>query len=320
MNLANRWSALLRREVQEYRRLMIYAPVIVGGVLVVAILISLLWNGAFSINSGAINVGKLVKLSEVSVEELEGINKLQAFHQGWTLGIYALFHVICAVVSYNFALGCLFDERRDRSTLFWRSLPVRDWETVLSKVAVICLVIPGIILAVLFATQLIIWLIMGVLAWRHGLDATSLVFAGANMPRIMAWQFLSQLLSGLWVLPVFAWCLLCSAYSKQRPILLAVFIPLLITLSVLLIRLGDIMKTLVGQEFSITKLLQVYFTRAGDMFIPFDAIMNAKRGLLSFSALTDRATSGSMWIGLAMAAALIGAAMWVRRYREDAAT
>src|SRR3546814_20822192 len=42
--------------------------------------------------------------------------------------------VVLGFVVFFYCLGALYDDRRDRSILFWKSLPVSDASTVLSKV------------------------------------------------------------------------------------------------------------------------------------------------------------------------------------------
>jgi ABC-2 type transport system permease protein len=317
MSTFNRWTALIKREVIEHRRMVVYAPIVVAIVICLGLVASIIFNGVMTINGQSVNNIKLLggKLVDAKIDGLD----IAKFHSGLFLGFYTIFHAVCALTCYYFALSSLFDERKDRSTLWWRSLPVRDWETVSAKVAMIVLVIPAFALAALFVTQLVIWLIMGLIAWRHGFDPWTLVFAGANMPRIMIWEVASQLLSSLWVLPVFAWCLLCSAFSKQRPILYAVFIPALGAFLLLMINLTKIITIWTDPHLSVTRLLTLYFKRAVDAFVPLGAVMEKKPELLSFGRMGEIATSQSFIVGLVVAAAFIGSAMWVRRYREDTA-
>ncbi len=317
MSTFNRWTALIKREVIEHRRMVVYAPIVVAVVICLGLIASLVFNGAMTINGHSVNNIKLLggKLLNSEIDGLDVAN----FHRGLFLGIFTIFHAVCAIASYYFALSCLFDERKDRSTLWWRSLPVRDWETVAAKVLMIVFVIPVFALAALFVTQLVIWLLMAMVAWRHGLDAWALVFAGANMPRIMIWEIASQLLSSLWVLPVFAWCLLCSAFSKQRPILFAVFIPALGALLLLMINLTKIITIWTDPQFSATRLLATYFSRAADAFVPFGTVFKKESELMSFERMGEIASSQPFFVGLIVAAVFIGGAMWVRRYREDTA-
>ena len=57
-----------------------------------------------------------------------------------------------------YCLDALYGERRDRSILFWKSLPVSDLTTVLSKASIPIVVLPLLTFAVTVATQLIMLL------------------------------------------------------------------------------------------------------------------------------------------------------------------
>src|SRR5712675_3421889 len=59
------------------------------------------------------------------------------------------------IVGVFYCLDALHGERRDRSILFWKSLPVSDFTTVLSKVSIPLLVIPLLSFAITLVTHFI---------------------------------------------------------------------------------------------------------------------------------------------------------------------
>src|SRR5882762_3783613 len=63
------------------------------------------------------------------------------------------------LVSVFYCLDALHGERRDRSIMFWKSLPVSDLTTVLAKASIPLVVLPLLVFAIIVATQLIMLLV-----------------------------------------------------------------------------------------------------------------------------------------------------------------
>lgn len=137
--------------------------------------------------------------------------------------------LVMFVVAIFYALTCLYNERQDQSVLFWRSLPIADWLTVLSKVLVALLLVP---LVVIICQTLVVVLFFG---------ADSGSYLGnhymASMP-LLAKKVLWSLL------PVVAWCVLCSSIANKNPFLLAFITPIIFVLIDKLFLQGVISQTL----------------------------------------------------------------------------
>ena len=129
----------------------------------------------------------------------------------------ALIMGIALVVGIFYSLDTLYGERRDRSILFWKSMPVSDLTTVLSKLAIPLVVIPVLSFAIALVTQFIMLL----------LASTVLLGSGANIAALWTQQsFLRFSLElfyhmltvhGLWYAPLYAWLLLVSATAPRAP-------------------------------------------------------------------------------------------------------
>src|SRR6266478_6442377 len=65
---------------------------------------------------------------------------------------------IAFIVGVFYCLDALHGERRDRSILFWKSLPVSDLTTVLSKATIPLVVLPAISFAIVVCVQVIMLL------------------------------------------------------------------------------------------------------------------------------------------------------------------
>src|SRR3954454_7810512 len=78
------------------------------------------------------------------------------------------------LVAIFYCLDALYGERRDRSVLFWKSMPVSDWTAVLSKMAVPLVILPVVTFAITIATQLIVLLMSSAFLSMNGQSAAAL--------------------------------------------------------------------------------------------------------------------------------------------------
>jgi ABC-2 type transport system permease protein len=122
------------------------------------------------------------------------------------------------VVGAFYALDALHGERRDRSILFWKSLPVSDRTAVLSKAAIPLLVLPLFAFAVALATQLVMLAWNGVVLALHGVSPTTL-WGPVPLFRMTAVMAYGLAAHALWYAPLYAWFLLVSAWARRLPIL-----------------------------------------------------------------------------------------------------
>jgi ABC-2 type transport system permease protein len=210
---------------------------------------------------------------------------------------------ITSVVGVFYCLDALHGERRDRSILFWKSLPVSDLTTVLSKASIPFLVLPMISFAVTVTLQLIMMLWSSVVLLPSGLSATTWTRFGLFREGLMLLYHLLAFHS-LWWAPFWGWLLLVSAWSRRAPFLWAVLPPLTI----------GIVEKIAFNTMSFTALVQ-------HRFLGGPKGMEARGSGMSMASLTP-ATPGEflaspgLWLGLAFAAACLAAAVRLRRNRE----
>jgi ABC-2 type transport system permease protein len=183
------WSVW--REVWEYRSLYL-VPMIAGGLILVGYLL------------GAIKGSQ--PLAEDAV-------LTQPFSLAASVIMGTSF-----IVAITYCIGALNNERRDRSILFWKSLPVSDLTTVLSKASIPLLVQPPITFAAVIVTQLIMFLIGSGVLLLSGADVTALwhrlpVF---QMPMVLLYGLM---VTALWYAPFYAWLLLVSCWARRAPLL-----------------------------------------------------------------------------------------------------
>ena len=267
------WS--MRRELWEYRSIYI-APLAVAAVFLLGFLIALTVSPAH-------RHGPLDMPYELAAGLIMGTASI--------LGIF-------------YSLDALYGERRDRSILFWKSLPVSDLTTVLSKFAIPLIILPLLSFAIAVVTQFVMLLLSSAVLLGSGLSVGTL---GARMSFFhMSLMLLYHILTvhGLWYAPIYGWLLLVSAWAPRAPFMWA-FLPPFVIWGVEKIAfrtshfLGMLQYRLTGPEPSTTT------ARSGNLMEMISALTPAQ----FFS------TPG-LWVGLAVAAIFLAAAVRLRRYRE----
>jgi ABC-2 type transport system permease protein len=206
-------------------------------------------------------------------------------------------------VGFFYCLDALYGERRDRSILFWKSLPVSDRTTVLSKATVPLVVLPLIAYALSIVTQLILLMLSNMVLLAHGMNPAVL------WAEVRFFQGLLIMLYGLtvhvlWFAPIYAWLLLVSAWARRTPVLWAV-LPLLAVSAVERIAFGT------------THFMHMLQYRVvGAMAEAFAVHAKGDIDRLSQLDLAKFLSAPGLWVGLLFAAAFIAAAVRLRRNRE----
>jgi ABC-2 type transport system permease protein len=211
------------------------------------------------------------------------------------------------IVAIFYCLDALHGERRDRSILFWKSLPVSDRTTALSKAFVPLVILPLLTFVIVQVTQLIMLLISTLALAPSGLASTTF----ANLPIFRLWGILFYFLiiDALWLAPVYGWLLLVGGYARRATFLWAV-LPWL--------GVCAIEKIVIGTSY-LAEMLNRRIT--GSYHQAFVVVQYPKNVHVP---VVDRLTqldplkflsSPGLWIGLVIAAAFIIAAIQLRRYR-----
>ena len=230
-----RFGWLLRREFWEHRNGLLIAPLVTGLIsllltaitLVAAIGLGRKANGNIQINGEQVSINGLdlatltQQMDPSDQQQLaEMVNFSLLLGSFWPL-------LVMAMVVFFYCLGALYDDRRDRSILFWKSLPVSDLSTVLSKLVTALLVAPLLAIAASALTMVgYLLLMMGAVAWLGG-DAIALVWQPASLFTLLATHLAWLPTYIFWALPCVGWLLLCSAFARRVPFLWAVVPPLL---------------------------------------------------------------------------------------------
>ena len=132
------------------------------------------------------------------------------------------FHWLFVAIAFFALIACLHDERKDQSVLWWKSMPVSDTATVLSKWAFVAITVVAVWLAQLFS------LLVSMAFVEDGMGGR--VWAASGIFSYPFRMLFGYLLYSLWVLPVAAWIMLVSVAAPKVPLLWAVGIPWVLVL------------------------------------------------------------------------------------------
>jgi len=132
------------------------------------------------------------------------------------------------IVGIFYSLDALYGERRDRSILFWKSLPVSDLTTVLSKLAIPIVILPLLSFAITVATQFIMLLLSSTILAGSGVNIATLWKEASFFQVSFALLYHLLTVHGLWYVPIYGWLLLVSAWAPRAPFIWAFLPPFVI--------------------------------------------------------------------------------------------
>ena len=334
----HKFKLLLKREFWEHKGGFFWAPIWAGGISLVLTLMALVVaevagrravaSGKMQID-GDININGLdlsALTSQMDAGDLQklagGIDISAVMSSAWPM-------VVLAFVVFFYCLGSLYDERKDRSVLFWKSLPVSDRDTVLSKAASALLVAPLIAVGVAIACMFGFLLLLSTFVLLHNGNPMTLVWGPGN-PLQLAGSMLATIpVYALWALPTVGWLLLCSAWSKSKPFLWAIMLPVF---SGIFISWFDIMnlfdlesgwfwKNIVargllsavpGTWFDVAHINNAHIT-SSEAARQIESVHQ----LLSLKTTYSVLLTPQLWIGAVVGAAMIYGAIRLRRWRDD---
>jgi ABC-2 type transport system permease protein len=293
------WS--LRRELWENRSIYI-APVAVAAIVLFSALMSLM-----RLPEGAVPFDRLTEI---------GPNYLRMAGLSLYGVIAAILAITAGIVGWFYCLDALSGERRDRSILFWRSLPVSDVTTVLSKVLVGMAIVPLVALLVSVALFLILLLISSIVLMANDVSGALVLTNSALGEAFLAHVYVATA-AILWASPIYAWAIFVSSWARRATFLWALLPPAAIALAE-----GIIFGTrhfMMMIEARLSGGLRFAFVDTAESFdgnhVKFDS-EKLPDSLLSIMDPVRFLSQPGLWIGLCIAAALIAAAIWMRRYRE----
>lgn len=303
-------TTTIKKEVWEYKKIFLWLPTLIAGFMILTPLMSFLLIDS---SSTQFFLGDKQDISwEGFWQQLADTQNPAMFSQlfyGFSSALFAPFFIVATLVQVYYFIACLFDERRDLSILFWRSLPVSDAMSIGVKLLVGALVLPLFFLIAATLT-LLLFLIAGaimcsVIALSYDISLWGL-WASSNIITHMSSYWLSLIPYTLWLLPVYAWLMLVSMFSSKAPVLWAI-LPIV---GLLLIEAFIVKYFHLEGRFFLNSLMN-YFA------LP-DVMMNTHENRIdSLSMMTLNALSQKISLaGIALSGVFIYLTYWLRTNRS----
>jgi len=364
----NKYKTLVKREFWEHRGAFLYMPVVLAGLLVIAMIVGLylidranvdisLTNNDSSfvidfdkdeikdansdlieqqveerveqqieqviestledaVNPGEPNVKKLeerhifIQFDEgdvVVLNDQDQQQRLDGFfeknREGLDAGLYGIhyaFLITSWLVVLVYLLNTLYNDRRDRSILFWKSMPFSETQSVGVKLLVGIIAVPLLATLASWVVQLVYSVLAMLVASKMDLDPWQVIAPNLHIASAFVRQLGLVVYLAVWALPVCAWLMVASAYAKRSPFLVATVPVVLVFLGEWLLFRTSHIAAWIGSHMPINE----NFT---DVFI-------SGTGIISTLDLASVANIGS---GAAIAAGLLAGAVWLRNHRFE---
>lgn len=301
--------ALLQREVWEHRAIYV-TPFVIG--LLVA-LGALTGSVTLVVNENVANVALLGVSSLGEAQRSAAITGLLA-------GFMPLFLLPMGILVTFYSLDAMYAERKDRSILFWRSLPVTDAETVVSKLITAMVLIPLVTVVIIALTQIVVMVISS--GWLMARDASPWHLIWKPAPLLQLWLATTYIVLALsiWAAPFVGWYLFVSGYVKRSPLLLA-FVPLV----VLPMLEGMVFRTHYFWTAISTRMKDIPLFKTGG-WSDFESLFENPESIHEMAesfSLIERLdvvrflTAPGLYVGLLVCGLFVAAAIYVRRYRDE---
>ena len=307
----SKFIGLLVREWREHANGFLWAPGAILGVLLLVGLFSLFVDPQVEADMNSLDRQELEqRIDGRDASELSGLEMLATMtldaagstdaelREKITKALSSVavpFNLVFFILAFSVLINCLYDERKDQSILFWKSMPVSDVETVLSKWVFVSWVAPittiaAICLAQFFAVAFISAFVEQGMAGRIW-SASQIWLRPFDL--VLRFVFL-----GLWLLPVAGWIMFVSSWAKRLPTLIALGAPWVVTLLERLFLGSNYLSQMMSNHLA--QMYNTSLSSAVDLGAPFS----------SFSQL-------SFWLGLLLGAGLLGAAIVCRQRIND---
>ncbi len=309
----NTYVALIKREFLDGQNGYLRVPVILAALSIFLVVVSTIGFGETIEFDGVFDDYEIENLGDALTEAAASKRGDEELPAAITLSYWVMAGiswVALPFVVFFSLLSALYEERRDRSILFWKSMPVDDWQEVLAKFVTPVFLAPIIFLAIAIGSQIVVALFLSIVVLFQGGPVLEL-WPLASM--IGTWIYFATLYMTmtLWVLPILAWVLFVSAYASRLPIMWALLPPAIIM-------------AIEGILFETTTVLrwigiqlggwQTYAYRDlnADIDGPADFLALVFGGL-QWEALTYSLGSTQFWIGLVIAAGFVFGAIELRK-------
>ncbi|MCH8622712.1 hypothetical protein [Undibacterium sp. TS12] len=316
-NVASMWTSmrwLLKREFWEHKGMFLWAPLTVAGLMVALFTLPMVTGHVWMHGYQKERLGTLAtEHLSYFVDGLAGNYLLVSFP------LLALEFLLI----FFYCQSTLCDERRDRSVLFWKSLPLSDWLVVTSKLWVASVMLPVFLLLLTCITSLLILTIACLILLVYNVNAFPDLLSNTRFYLSPLHIFAVLPVYILWALPSIAWLMLVSSWVRSKVFLWAVGAPLI------LVSMLEIINGFLGLKLDLSLFSVNMVGRILGGILPGSWLIFENMSLNSFhtknlpgvdfglvmSLSWHTLYSLQLWLGVAAAAVMLYATVQIRRRR-----
>ena len=298
-------QALMQRELWEHRSIFV-TPVAIAVVLSLLTVLALVSAAAFGSHVD------LAVLTASNIGELEKRAALMGFLSMPTM----VFAIGAWILIVFYSLDTLYAERKNKSILFWRSLPLTETETVLSKLITALFVIPVVSLAIAAITHIVLLILASFWIMSVGADAGHLIWSSVPLFDVWLGTFIVAIAMVLWLSPFVGWFLFVSAFARRSPFLIATMGIILLPIVEKIVLPTSFFGAAIWERTFRPPLADLDFGKFLDDDVHFEMTPDLV-SIVSAIDIQGFVTSPSLWAGMVVCGLFTTAAIYVRRYRDD---
>jgi len=310
----NRLMTLVKREYWENKGAFRTTPLVISGIFFAGILMFLITFSHFDNEFQS-----LKELLRFIAQQDAGLRGRAAYES--TIEMSVFFSMVLAFVVFFYLLGSLYDDRKDRSILFWKSLPASDTLTLVSKLLSAMVIAPLIFWVVYVLTHIVITLLMSIAVMALGENPWTLFISLYNPFQAWSMVLASYMAQSIWALPLYGWLLLVSAFAPRIPLLFAILPPVILGVLQLwfdflkTFTLNDNLFGVYGRWYANSPLIMSADAHDESNFgaalgIPLSSDYDHQ---VTIGNMLDRLFSTDMLVGFLIFAVFFGGALWLRR-------
>jgi len=178
--------------------------------------------------------------------------------------------------------------------------------SVLSKLLTALLIAPGVAVITILVTQLSLFILATVFAWSGGFSAWDILWAPSGIVTGFIGLVIAYLVQAFWVLPIFAWLMLVSAWTNRSPFLVALLAPLI----------PIVLERILFQTHYIGGWISRHLSW---VVLPHFEPMNdsGMRQSVSISDSLSFLTTLELWSGVGVGVVMLAATVYFRRQKNE---
>lgn len=294
---------LFRREIWEHRASVIGVFAAMGILFFVIALLGLAQHDASDISINITIYNSDHEGEPAGKDPFDVEHALKIGLNNFVVSLLYVFLMISYIVAIYYLLGSLYDDRKDRSILFWKSMPVSETQNVLTKYLTGLFIIPFFALTIGLITSFFLGLLFSF--WLPTASGYSFTYVWQQL-NFMSGVYTAMgfiVTSAAWAAPFCAWLAFASAISKRSPLLWAVVPPLLFVITEQILFGKSLLQEMLMRYLPDCSLTDKYSDTCS-----WNVLATLMNPLYSLQELT---------IGAIVSALLLAAAIWLRNNRYE---